>query len=201
MEAGKWYQIGNPFVGLESSSASVLLEDFLQGDFEINDTVSIFDPTTNTYTVYTWRTGRNDVQGWYKGMAPSPTTDAVTPGQAVFVHKLSNNGVLTFSGRVSASEVVPFGSSEGNTWNQIVCLYPQTVKLNSLNFEGIAVNDTVSIYSSDDNTYSVYTWKDGREGPGWYKGMSMKKADVDILVGQALFINKVSVGKGALSVN
>ena len=201
MEAGKWYQVGSPFVPLEEGVTSVKLNDFLVEGFADGDTVNVYLPEEARYEIYSWRNSGTDKAGWYSGRNPNLADVDISIGQAVFVHKDKTSGITHFSGKVSASEISTFGSEEGNVWNQIVCVYPQTKKLNELLWSGLQDDDTLNIYLPDEARYEIYSWRNsGTDRAGWYSGRNPNLADVDIPIGQAFFINKSSKGIGQLSI-
>ena len=201
MQAGKWYQVGTPFMPLEEGATSVKLNEFLVDGFADGDTVSIYLPDEGRYESYSWRNSGTDRAGWYFGRSSTLADVDIPSGQAVFVHKGETSGVTYFSGKVSANEITTFGSEGGNAWDQIVCVYPQTKKLNDLFWTGIEDDDTVSIYLPDEGRYETYSWRhSGTDRAGWYFGRSSTLADVDVPAGQAFFVNKQSQGFGQLSV-
>ena len=203
MDAGKWYQIGSPFVGLKEGVAGMELRELLGEDFEHGDTVSVFSPESGRYDIYTWKTNAPDGEGWYLGAFPMQASVKVPSGRAVFVNKASGkNGVVTFSGKVSADEVVEFGTIEGNAWDQIVSVYPKAMKLNDLKWEGLEQNDTVSVYSPDEGKYLIYTWKvNAPDGEGWYLGAYPFRTSDEVAIGQAMFVNKQSANIGSVSLS
>ena len=201
MDAGKWYQVGNPFVELDTNGASTKLNELLADGFSDGDTVSIYLTNEDRYEMFSWRSAGAAGPGWYLGRSSSLTDAEVPVGQAMFIHKGTGSNEVVFSGKVSETEVVEFGSTEGESWNQVVCVYPQTKKLNDFAWAGLADKDTVSVYLPEEDRYEMYTWRNaGTEDAGWYLGRSSVPTDTEIQVGQALFINKHSKGIGQLSV-
>ena len=192
MEAGKWYQVGTPFVELSEGETPQLNTVFAKG-FSDGDSINIFDSTTSIYTPYYWKTSAG---GWCTKRGTSPVAIDVPRGQAVFINK-QVTGIVTLAGRVSVAEATTFGREEGDTWNQIVCVYPQALKLNDIKWTGITDGDAVSIYDSQTAVYAPYYWKSS--AGGWCTKRVSTPVNVEIPIGQAMFINKVSKGLGTCS--
>ena len=196
MEAGKWYQVGSPFVALEDGAALKLNEVFTTG-FGAGDVLNMFNVERGTYVAYYWNARKG---GWALSTAPvASLVDVEIPvGQAVFINKATAGDVL-LSGRVSVEEAVEFGSDSGESWDQICCVYPQNVKLNEIVWTGLKGGDVLNIFSTTEDKYNAYYWN-ARKG-GWALSTApvASLVDVEIPAGQAFFINKVSVGKATCS--
>ena len=196
MAAGKWYMVASPFVALDETTIPTLNDVFTTG-FSNGDTASVWSTEMNQYTMYTWNATKGK---WLTGSRPTaPEANvALTPGQAIFINK-KTAGTVVVSGKVSTSEVVEFGSELGSAWSQIACVYPVTTKLNALNWEGLANGDTVSVWNSESDQYSMYTWNTTKGK--WLTGSrpTSPEADVDLTPGQAVFINRKSAGIGSCS--
>lgn len=191
MEAGKWYQVGSPFVALEEGAALKLNDVFTTG-FGAGDIINIFTPATSLYVPYYWNTAKG---GWTASRAPvAPLADVTLPtGQAVFINKAIAGDVL-LSGKVSFNEAVEFGSEEGDSWSQIVCVYPETVKLNAITWTGLQGGDIVNVFNNATSLYVPYYWNATKGGWTASRAPVAPLVDVDIPAGQAFFINKVSAG-------
>ena len=88
MQAGKWYQIGTPFVELEEGQTATLNTAFGQG-FADNDLAYIYDSETNSYLgPYAWLTYNGQTGWWNTGLGVLCDTK-LSPGQAVFIYKQS----------------------------------------------------------------------------------------------------------------
>ena len=196
MEAGKWYQVGTPFVALEEGVAQKLNDVFTEG-FGAGDTLQVYNPDSSTYATYRWNTYKN---GWAANTSPVATlSDVVLPtGQAVFINK-KVQGDVVFSGKVSVEEAVTFGNENAASWSQFVCVYPDTVKLNGIAWSGLAAGDILQIYNADTATYATYRWNTYKNG--WASNTSpvATLADVDVPAGQAFFVNKQTPGIGSCS--
>ena len=198
MEAGKWYQVGSPFVALEDGITPMLNDIFTTG-FGAGDTLSVYNPATSSYAMYYWNATRAK---WTVGSRPS-AADAnveIPSGQAVFINKATAGNVI-LSGKVSTNEVTEFGADVGNSWDQIVCVYPEAIKLNDLTWNGLSAGDTLSVYDPDTAIYATYYWNTTQAK--WKVGSRPSAAEADVLlpVGQAVFVNKASVGVGSCSRN
>ena len=111
----------------------------------------------------------------------------------MFINK-TTAGDVVLSGKVSVSEATEFGATEGNNWDQIVCVYPATVKLNEIVWTGLSSGDTLSIYDSETALYTTYHWNENNLAWCASKRPTATAVDVDVPAGQAFFINKVSSG-------
>ena len=120
MEAGKWYQVGSPFVALEEGTTLKLNDVFTTG-FGAGDTLQLYSSVNSSYTTYRWNTYKN---GWATNTSPVATLADVTlpVGQAVFINKKVDGDVI-LTGKVSAEEAVTFGNEAGSAWDQFVCVY------------------------------------------------------------------------------
>ena len=193
MQAGKWYQIGNPFVGLGNDDL-VTLNTMLTDGFSSGDQVFVYDSTNTRYNpARQWIAPSDGASGWYNMGDGAYDTHPLKSGQAVFVHKISS-GTVTLKGRVSVDEVAEFESGQ---WSQIVCVYPANQSLNEMKWTGISVGDQAFIYDSETGGYRpLRQWVDNGSQSGWYN-LGTGAYDTEKLpIGQAIFINKVSMGKG-----
>ncbi len=191
MEAGKWYQVGTPFVNLDESAQPKINTVFTSG-FGAGDTLSVYNPATSLYTTYHWNTNNS---AWCASKRPTAAAvDVILPtGKAVFINK-AVAGEVTLSGKVSFAEATEFGSATGNAWDQIVCVYPETIKLNEIIWTGLASGDTLSIYDTETALYTTYHWNTTKSAWCASKRPTAAAVDVNVPAGQALFINKASVG-------
>ena len=198
MEAGKWYQVGCPFVALEDGETPLLNDVFAVG-FQDGDIINIFSQETNGYVTYTWKNSGTENAGWCTSRGNTPVTAELPLGQAVFINKAMTSDVQV-AGKVTEGVKVTFGSPEGETWSQITCVYPKNAKLNGLKWEGMADGDVLNIFSPDTNGYTTYTWKNsGTDQAGWCTSRGKTPVDVDVAVGQGFFVNKHSAGEASCS--
>ena len=190
MEAGKWYMMTAPFVGL---SEGATINDLLCGGFCDNDLLYLYDNTTGTYkAIRAWKDGM-----WRMGTAnTTPATDVLPPGQGFFIVKAAPSTV-TIAGQVSDHEVSTFGSESGPVWSMTGVCYPEGVQLNSLSWSGLANGDLLYLYDNETNSYkAIRAWKDG----AWRVGTANSTLATDLIKpGQGFFINKVSTGTGSYS--
>ena len=196
MEAGKWYQVGSPFVALDDITPLKLNDVFSTG-FDANDTLSIYDPETSLYKTYHWSTAKS---AWCASKRPTAAAvDIDLPaGKAVFINK-ATAGNIVLSGKVAVAEATEFGKEEGYAWDQIVCVYPETMKLNEINWSGLASGDALSIYDSATSLYKTYHWNTSNSSWCASKRPTAAAVDIDVPAGQAFFINKSSAGKATCS--
>ena len=190
MDAGKWYQVGNPFVELDNGTTPTLNSVFATG-FSNGDQIYIYDSSASTYSRSAqWMTFDTD-GGWRDGWGEK-VDPALKPGQAVFIYKKAL-GQITLKGKVSIQEV-EFGSDQA-TWSQVACLYPETQKLNEMEWKGMENGDQIYLYDSNSSKYSsALQWMTVNGVSGWRDGWGELK-DVDVAPGQAMFIYKRS-GRG-----
>ncbi len=196
MEAGKWYQVGYPFVQLDdaTSSAKVPLNKVFTEGFSNGDYLLILDPTLSRYgdRIY-WVEGK----GWctLPNAAGKLVDTELEPGQAVYIYK-SKAGAVTFSGKVEA-QVVEFGQDEGSVWEQVAPVWPAKVALNGengLKWDNLSTGDYMMILNSNDKKYGdrIY-WV---EGKGWctLPNAAGKLVDTELEPGQAVYIYKKTPG-------
>ena len=197
MQAGKWYQIGNPFVELEDGQ-EVTINDVFSDGFGDGDSLYIYDSSKNGYVATFLWTTVNDVAGWYDLSTDSLATFKVAVGQGVFINK-ATDGNVTVKGRVSEVATV---SILGNAWSQVVCVYPVAKTMNEMTWIGMEDGDSAYIYDSSVGGYtSSYLYIKNRPGmtTGWYDLSTDSFATTKLPIGQSIFINKTSSGEGKLS--
>ena len=193
MDAGKWYQIGTPFVALEEGQ-EVTINDIFANGFSDGDQAYLYNSTTSSYGApLTWGQRAGEPEGWRTGRGVLDTT-VLTPGQVLFIHKTTSSEVC-LSGRVSATETVSFGSEEGATWAQIVCVYPTSQTLNEMTWSNMTAGDQAYIYDSASSSYgSPLTWGSRTgEADGWRTGRGTLD-QTKLSPGQAIFVYKKSAG-------
>ena len=196
MEAGKWYMVGTPFVALDDATAK--LNNVFTIGFGEGDTLQLYKDGQG-YSTYRWNKYKN---GWATStFSVASLADVVLPaGQAVFINKRID-GEVVLSGKVAVEEAVTFGSEAGNAWDQFVCVYPETVKLNSITWTGMAEGDTLQIYNPGDEVagvaagYVTYRWNKYKNGWATSTFSVAPLAEVNVPAGQAFFVNKKSAGK------
>ena len=195
MQAGKWYQIGNPFVELENGVTPTVNTVFNTG-FSNGDLLYLYDSNSSGYTVtLTWGTIRG-VSGWYYGNG-NLASDTLKEGQAAFIKKVTASPV-TLKGKVAVTEV-SFGLEEKASWSQVVCVYPTTQKINDIAWHNLMKNDEVYIYDPNQGGYTTtLSWQTLNGKTGWYYGNGAF-ADIEVSPGQALFIHRASAGTASCS--
>ena len=197
MKAGKWYQIGNPFVELEDGSVPTLNTVFTDG-FGAGDTLYLLPIGSSTYLpARMWADDYNDQTGWFNSGDLSYDNTALSSGQAIFIKKVVD-GTVTLKGKVSAKEIVSF-NGEG-AWTQIVCVYPKQCSLNDLHWEGVQAGDQLYIYDANRGTYlPARMWADNYNGKtGWFNSGDLSYDTEQLPIGQAFFINKRSASSGTV---
>jgi hypothetical protein len=195
MEAGKWYQVGCPFDGLDGDETLSLVSVFNVG-FTEGDKAYIYADDNGTYEQpFTWGVPKNGGDATWLNARKVASDFSLNPGQAVFIHKAQTNDV-TFAGKVDAKNVVTFGSEERLTWSQIIFPYPVATDINDMKWAGLSNNDKLYVYNTSNGTYDQpYTWKDGK----WYNARG-KVASAVLPVNAAMFIQKTTSGVATLSV-
>ena len=196
MQAGKWYQIGTPFVALEDGVTPTLNTVFTDG-FSVGDSVRILDPSRGIFIPYYWNQAQN---GWSESTRPNAALASVelAIGEAVYIQKASA-GVVTLKGKVEATQV-EFGTEEGQSWNQVVLVWPQKTSLNEIAWEGMGLGDTLYLLNdgADGQIFVPYYWNTRQNGWCDSTRPNASLVDVDIDVGQAMYINKQTSGTGKL---
>ena len=195
MEAGKWYQVGSPFVALDDTASTQKINEVFTIGFSEGDSINILNTAAMEYVAYYWKTSAN---GWCTKRGTTPVDVTINVGQAVFIQK-AVAGDVTLSGKVEVAQATQFGSTTGNAWNQIVCVYPQDMNLNDMKWDGVADGDVINILDNTGATpvYNGYYWKTSAKG--WCTKRGTTPVDVKIPAGQALFVNKASAGIGSVS--
>lgn len=193
MQAGKWYQIGCPFVELEDGQEQTLNSIFKEG-FGGGDIAYVYDPTTSSYATPVYWSAISNTWGDAWGV---PSNISLSKGQAVFIYKASV-GKVVFKGRVDSTVVSQIGSEEARaTWGQIACVYPKSMKVNEMSWSGFAGGDIMYVYDTESAQYLpplywsavTQTWGDAFGTP----------SNLELATGQAMFIYKNS-GLGFCSV-
>lgn len=209
MEAGKWYQIGCPFINLKGVE-EVSINDIFTG-FSDSDVIMVYDNDSNNgYAQAFWRAGANGGAGGWCTSSTGPTkASAITvkAGDAAFINKKNGDLKLTFSGKVSYEEV-PFGHADGGAWAMVTPVWPEDIALADLEFTALGTNDVIMIYNPGDETtaagYSQGFWRpEANSGAGgWCRASTgpQRAFNPTIKAGQAVFIKKTTAGIGTLSV-
>ena len=195
MQAGKWYQIGNPFVELEDGAVPTINTVFNTG-FSDGDMAYIYNAGANGYsTVCQWGT-LGGATGWLNLATITLDTTPLVAGQAVFIHKASAGEVI-LRGRVSEVTSLPFGSEDGNSWARIVCVHPTERSLNEMKWSAMADGDQAYIYDSATGAYkATRQWATIGGKSGWYNLSTVTLDTEKLPIGQAIFIHKTSKGQG-----
>ena len=203
MEAGKWYQIGNPFVALEDGVGESVNE-LLPNGFADGDVAYVFDTKRGLYgSTYKWDANGKEGAGWYTGgpFSSSLAVDPLPVGGVLFIHKENAGTVATLKGRVQEGVEVKIGKAEGDGWTQAVCVFPKEVSINDMNWEGMEEGDKLYIFDPTTDLYETYTWDTVNNQTGWCSGgpFSQTFSNRKVSIGQGLFVNKKSAGEGLLS--
>ena len=193
MEAGKWYQIGTPFVALNGEKETV--GDVFHAGFTKGDMLYIYDSERGYYSSFlTWGTVQ---EGAWGDEATWTVSNPVLPaGKAVFIRK-SANSTITLSGRVATDVKTLFGNEGKSTWSQGVLVYPADTGINDMQWEGLKEGDTLYVYDPMTQLYKgPLTWTSAVEGTGtpkWCDEATWSVATEKIPVGQALFIQTTGI--------
>ena len=200
MEAGKWYQVGCPFNALEDNTKVSLAKTFSTG-FSTGDTVYIFSEVAGTYAdVRTWGTSSAGETTWLNSRNKASDIE-LDAGTALFILKKTTADVV-LAGKVSANEVVKFGSETTGSWAQIVFPYPTATDVNAMTWTGLQEGDELHIYDPVAGTYATTRyWSKGKTDDE-LKWRNSRKADVETIipVGTAMFIRKINAGVATLTV-
>jgi len=201
LEAGKWYLIGTPFA--DCAGGDVKLNDHLVSGFHAGDKLMLYH-SGEGYTGFVFKSGLSGDQssGWCTAFGKSPVDVTLDPGVAAFV-QMATSTTLTFAGKVQISVAFEFGSEEGNIWEQVVSPACSDTKLNDLIWEGLSAKDKIMFYTSGVG-YTGYVYKTGLgedgTGSGWCTAFGKTPVDFVVKAGEAFLIQKVSAGKGYVSV-
>ncbi len=198
MEAGKWYQVGCPFVALDGEEAPLVNDVFANG-FEAGDELMILDSETSHYSSSAYWIPE---KGWCDlpiAAIATPISTTLPAGQAVYIHKGETPSVMTVSGKVEAKEV-SFGSATSSSWAQVAPVWPVSQSVNAFKWTGLGDGDELMILNPDTQTYSNSAyWVTGK---GWCDlpiAAIAKPVDTVLPVGQAAYINKKAAGKATVS--
>ena len=190
MDAGKWYQVGNPFVELDDGTTPTLNSVFANG-FSNGDQLYVLTDEGAYLPPRQWAT-LNGQTGWFNRANGQYDQEPLKAGQAVFISKLVS-GTVTVKGKVSAQEVVTFGKPDSASWAQVVNVYPKACSVNDLTWSGMSVGDTLYIYDSSSGTYLPQRqWATIGDKTGWFNRADGSFDSQVIPIGQALFINKAA---------
>ena len=198
MQAGKWYQIGNPFVGLDGETSSTLNEVFVDG-FGNGDIAYVFDSSTNAYGACYFNVATTSGRIWsdmpIAGIG-QPADVTLSPGQAIYVWKESA-GKVTFKGKVQA---VPtsFGDEEfAQTWAQVAVVSPADSAINDYEWVGLGNGDTLYLLNSETGEYDTCLYWQPTKNAWCNNPVAVIATPVDLVIkaGQAMYIYKASKGK------
>ena len=206
MKADKWYQVAFPFVQLDDTE-TVSISDAFNSGFVNGDTLMILNPQTGLYENQAyWVPAANEGKGaWCDLPIPAiakPVDVQLAPGQAVFINK-SGSGDVVVAGKVKATKA-QFGAEEGNVWAQVGVVWPETKSVNDLKWTGMQSGDTLLVLDSESGLYGqqAYWVPTANNGLGAWCDLPIpaiaKPVDIQLAPGQAVFINKVSVGIGTV---
>ena len=206
MKADKWYQVAFPFVQLDDTETVSISEAFNSG-FVDGDTAMVLDSQTGLYQNQAfWVSQADEGKGaWCDLPIPAiakPVDVQLAPGQAVFIHKSATSDVIV-SGKVKATEA-QFGTQEGNAWNQVGVVWPESKDVNDLKWTGVQTGDTLCVLDVESGLYGqqLFWVPTANEGQGAWCDLPIpalaKPVSLTLAPGQAVFINKVSAGIGAV---
>ena len=199
MEAGKWYQVGSPFVALDGSATFTLNEafpGFAEGDRLYLATAE------GGYSFRYWKVNATTGEaGWStsRNVYREDTTEFPT-GMAVYIYK-GVTGTITLSGAVD-TVTNSFGSDLGNAWNLVALPWPEAKKLSDFTWTGCADGDRLFI-STPDGGFSFRYWKENAStgAAGWSTSRNVYREDATLIEpGVAVYINKASVGVGSVTI-
>ena len=201
MDAGKWYQVGAPFVALDGAETVPLNEVFNQG-FQSNDRLMVFDAETSGYQApLYWVESKNAWCNSPVALIAQPTDLRLSPGQAVYISKQTTSTV-TFSGKVEIVEV-PFGRDGGETWDQVAPVWPAKCAINDFRWSGLRSGDRLMILDSEQGEYlAPLYWVESKNA--WCDSpvaVIARPSTYELSPGQAVYINKVSSGTGSVTPN
>ena len=203
MQAGKWYQVGTPFVPLTDGAEQTINNTFTTG-FSTGDQLYVYDSKTGNYkSPYMWGTIEGQT-GWWDLSTGLLASETLSLGQAVFISKsaMSVPGELILPGRVSTTTATRFGNASTASWEQVICVYPGEQELNDLKWEGLQEGDEAYLYDSTTGNYkSPYMWGTIEDQTGWWDLSTGLLASETLSPGQAVFINKKSAGEATVLPN
>ncbi len=202
MEAGKWYQIGNPFATLETKE-KYMLSEILSSGFSDGDLLFIMDPVTCIYpTIRKWQTVGTDT-GWGNLLIPliKGQDVEVKPGQGFLIHK-KQKSTVTVSGMVNGEAT---SELQGNrAWNLVTVQYPTSTTINTIQWTGMDAGDLLFIMDPETGIYpTIRKWQTVGEETGWGNLLVplIKGQDVTLTPGQAMLILKQGSTAGTVSFN
>ena len=198
MDAGKWYQVGNPFVDLQGNVV-VSLNDVFNTGFSEGDTLCVLDSETSAYSAYLyWIDGK----GWCNRPIAAiavPTDKTLKAGEAVYIQK-KVVGTVQLSGKVEA-KVVEFGSETKPGLVQVAPMWPEARTVNDFKWTGLQQGDTLTVLNSDKGSYDAYVyWNEAKNA--WCDRpipAIAQPATVQLTPGQAVYIEKKAQGKATVS--
>ena len=195
MQAGKWYQIGTPFVELDEETVPTLNTVFAEG-FGEGDVAYILGPNGTYLPMRMWTTYNNQT-GWFNTGIAEYDDMELAIGQAVFFSK-KVDGRVTMKGRVAEISEIPFGSDSANSWSQIVRSYPDGDRsVNEMEWSGVEEGDMLYLFNSESGTYlPTRQWATLNGKTGWFNVATATLDDQKFAPHQAFFINKKSKGQG-----
>ncbi|MGN0891547.1 MAG: hypothetical protein ACI4W7_07875 [Candidatus Spyradenecus sp.] len=200
MEAGKWYQVGCPFVSLDGTESVKLNECFIEG-FALEDTLMILDVENSYYDAMLYWVPEK--KAWCNlpiAAIATPSEKVLKPGQAVYIYKKTAGNVIV-SGQVKAVEA-SFGSANGNQWAQVCIVWPEEKALNSLQWTNLALGDTLQVLNVDSASYdAMLYWVPEKQAWCDLPIAAIATPSNKVLTpGQAVYIYKASQGVGTVKV-
>ncbi len=220
-------QIGVQFQNVGTDDQSIGLNDlqftglvgFDWDEFVAGDTLTIWDPTTQTYAnTYSWSGVRSEdydvpANVWFDEAELAEADVPLSAGDSVFVNSSSQETpTATVAGEVMSDAAVTIQLSKGFT--QFANPYPVAVKINDISFSGLTgfdwsefvATDTLTIWDPSTQTYpNTYSWSgEGSEDydvPAnvWFDEAELAEADVTIPVGGTVFINSANGGSAVFA--
>ena len=187
MKENTWYQIGTPFVALGNTDEVQTINTVFNSGFSDGDFAYIYSTSKSGYAAaLKWSEEKG---GWVNALNRLATNEIPT-GTAVFIKK-GVAGTITVQGRVSSTEL---SMIPGESWAQVVCVYPTAKTINEMTWTGMAIGDEAYVYDVNRQAYrSALIWK----GNSWNNALN-RPDTTELSIGQAIFVHKKSQGDGTL---
>lgn len=201
MEAGKWYQIGCPFVALDGTEAPKI-NDVLGSGFESGDELMILNSETSRYSASAyWVAEKNAWCNRPIAAIATPIETVLPIGQAVYIHKGPTSSEVVFSGKVEAKEIA-FGAENTPSWAQVAPVWPVSQSINDFEWKGLADGDELMILDSQTQTYTPSAYWISEKNAWCNRPIAAIATPVttELKAGTAAYINKRQAGKATVSV-
>ena len=190
MEAGGWYIIGNAFAHLDDSLEATVDNLFADATFSEGDMLFL-SRNDGAYMPRYWNSEKGKWSQNPKRFIEDKTLYPASTG--VYIHK-NHEGSVVFAGKVLAQSF-DFGSEGGNSWTLTAVPSPEGKLLSDYEWKNCAQGDRLFV-ARGDGAYTPFYYF---EGKGWSENSKRFIAPkVPLASGQAVYINKVSVGIGSV---